>query len=70
MLKQIKMRTSALALGILLTFGLIAAAAPNLPNNAETLVTEPRPRRGDRGRQNRPPRNERPPRPIEDFFDF
>ncbi len=74
-LMKIKMRTVALVIAVLLTFGLIAASAPNLPANAETVVTEPRPRRGPRGggnRPNRPQRNERPLQPLEldDLFGF
>lgn len=73
---EMKLRTVVLIVGILLTFGLIAAAAPRLPRNAENIVTQPRPprgprgngprgadRRGENGRQNRP-------LPIGDFFDF
>ena len=78
-LAEIKLRTIILVIGILLTFGLIAAAAPNLPDNAEALVTEAMPRRGDGPRengrrQNRQPRNERPEELIDeyidDFFEF
>ena len=74
-LTKIKIRTIALVVAVLLTFGLIAAAAPNLPNNAENIVTQPRPRRGPRGegnRPDRPPRNEQPPQPfgLDDLFDF
>lgn len=71
--KNVKARTVILGIGILLTFGLIAAAAPNLPANAETRVTQPRQGRGPRGngnRPNRPQRNNQQPQPIDDFFDF
>ena len=77
MLKTIKLKTVALVLGILLTFGLIAAAAPNLPADAETIVTTQQedPDDDDRGdrdgrRGERPRRGDRNPRPADDFFDF
>lgn len=76
MLKQLKLRTVALAVGILLTFGLIAAAAPNLPANAETMVTTEQGGNGngrggrDGRRGDRAPRGERGPQPADDFFDF
>ncbi|MFK7803844.1 MAG: hypothetical protein AB8G95_19580 [Anaerolineae bacterium] len=72
-LSTVKTRTIVLGLGILLTFGLIAAAAPSLPNNAEARVTAPRQGRGPRGngnRPNRPQRDNQLPQPIDDFFDF
>jgi len=72
-IKNIKVRTVVLAAAILLTFGLIAAAAPSLPNDAEAEVTLPQQGGGPRGngnRQNRPQRNNQAPQPIDDFFDF
>lgn len=77
MLKQLKLRTVALVVGIVLTFGLIVAASPSLPANAETIVTTeqqgPRNGRGDRDggrRGNRGPRVDRGPDIVDDFFDF
>ena len=78
MLKRLKMRTVALIVGIFLTFGLIAAAAPNLPANAETIVTTEQQGPGDGGgrggrdgrRGDRGPRGDRSPDLVEDFFDF
>lgn len=77
MLKNIKTKTVVLVLGILLTFGLIVAAAPNLPADAETIVTTEQggPGGGGRGdrdgrRGDRPPRGERGPQPAGDFDDF
>ena len=75
-LVEVRLRTVILAVGILLTFGLIAAAAPNLPNNAETLVTEAMPLNEDGlqedrndGRQNRLSRSERPDEMIDEVID-
>ena len=75
-MKSLKVKTVTLVAAILLTFGLIVTAAPNLPIDAETIVTEPTPRqadrgrRGERGNRDRPPRDARPARLIDDIFDF
>ena len=77
MLKTLKLKTIALILGIVLTFGLIAAAAPNLPADAQTIVTTEQEddddgRRGDRDgrRGDRQRGSDRGPRVVDDFFDF
>ena len=53
MLDQLKIGFAILAIGILMTFGLIASAAQNLPANAEAVVTtaqeDPSGREGRRG---------------------
>ena len=84
MFKQIKMRTVALVIGIMMTFGLIAAAAPSLPADAETIVTAEQQGAGDGGgrgdrdgrgnrdgrRGDRGSRGDRGPDIVEAFFDF
>ncbi|MEM8858370.1 MAG: hypothetical protein AAGD96_08620 [Chloroflexota bacterium] len=79
MFDQLKIGVATLALGIVMTFGLIATAAPNLPADAETVVTteqeEPNNDRDGRGgrRDRRGPRDNRAPNFDDDFdalFDF
>ncbi len=78
MLDQIKIGVATLAIGILMTFGLIATAAENLPANAETIVTTEQqgPRDGngrdrDGGRRgNRGPRADRAPDIVDEILDF
>ena len=76
MLNQLKIGIATLALGIVMTFGLIATAAQNLPTNAEVVVTTvqegpgdgPGGRNGRRG--DRPRGRDREIEIVENFLDF
>ncbi|MEM9776990.1 MAG: hypothetical protein AAF902_20600 [Chloroflexota bacterium] len=76
MFEQLKIGVATLALGIVMTFGLIATAAQNLPTNAEAVVTtvqeDPDDGPGGRNgrRDDRPRRNDRGIELVEEFLDF
>ena len=79
MLDQMKIGAATLAIGILMTFGLIATAAENLPADAQTIVTTEQAGPGDRNgrgdrdggrRGNRGDRDNRGPDMVDIIFDL